>query len=341
MAKISIVASAALVSLAVLTGCSSDPAKLGGEPEALVGSVVDGPIKFATVCADSDGDGSCANEDSQCTSITDARGDFSLAGGTTNCSGEIIAYGGQDATTGKAFEGKLKAPAGSKSVTPLTTIIQEMVKADTTGATTPEAAQAKLKTTLGITEDVDLTNYNPYSAASKSSSATTAKKLIATQAKVAAIIKTVTAAAAASTSSTDKNAVMASVAAGIAKSIAAGTTSLTDIAKAASEDAGVSATISAAVAAKAVEVGTKAETAVNNETDITKIDAVAGSTLLAAEETASSIETAVANSTDIATTVTVVEPSTKLSEAEAAVAVSEQQAEDPDIIISGISAGTN
>ena len=57
----------------------------------------------------------------------------------------------------EAFSSVLKAPAGSSVVTPLTTIVQEIVE---TGETL-EAAQAAVKAALGITGDVDLISLDP------------------------------------------------------------------------------------------------------------------------------------------------------------------------------------
>jgi hypothetical protein len=57
----------------------------------------------------------------------------------------------------EAFTGILKAPAGSTVVTPLTTLVQQIVE---TGATA-EVAEAAVKTALGITGDVELTTLDP------------------------------------------------------------------------------------------------------------------------------------------------------------------------------------
>ena len=57
----------------------------------------------------------------------------------------------------EAFTSVLKAPAGSTMVTPLTTVVQEIVA---TGETL-EAAQTAVKTALGITGDVDVTALDP------------------------------------------------------------------------------------------------------------------------------------------------------------------------------------
>ena len=57
----------------------------------------------------------------------------------------------------EAFTSVLKAPAGSTMVTPLTTVVQEIVA---TGETL-EAAQTAVKTALGITGDVDITALDP------------------------------------------------------------------------------------------------------------------------------------------------------------------------------------
>ena len=81
----------------------------------LTGKVVDGYLKGATVFADANGDGIW--DPGEAKAITDDNGDFKL----TNARGSIVATGGIDLTSNLPFNGTLKAPAGSKVVTPLTT----------------------------------------------------------------------------------------------------------------------------------------------------------------------------------------------------------------------------
>ena len=72
-------------------------------PVVLTGKVIDGYVKNADVFADANGDGIWNAGEAKATS--NANGEFKL----TNAKGSIIASGGIDGLTGKAFEGVLKA----------------------------------------------------------------------------------------------------------------------------------------------------------------------------------------------------------------------------------------
>src|SRR5690606_38420526 len=69
----------------------------------------------------------------------------------TNATGaSLLAYGGVDTLTNSPFEGLvLRAPAGSTVITPLTTLIDEMMKQEQ-GLSAGEA-QARLAQALGLT----------------------------------------------------------------------------------------------------------------------------------------------------------------------------------------------
>ncbi|MGD9925897.1 MAG: Ig-like domain-containing protein, partial [Pseudorhodoplanes sp.] len=78
--------------------------------------VSDGYISGATVFVDANGNGELDGGESSTT--TDATGAFTLAG-----SGQLVAFGGTDISTGLPFAGKLLAPSGSIVITPLTTLL--------------------------------------------------------------------------------------------------------------------------------------------------------------------------------------------------------------------------
>ena len=91
-------------------------------PAPVVGKIVDGYIKGATVFADANGDGVWNEGESKTT--TDDKGNFTFTG----AKGAVISSGGTDISTGKEFKGILKAPEGSTVVTPLTTMQQAFVE---------------------------------------------------------------------------------------------------------------------------------------------------------------------------------------------------------------------
>jgi len=86
------------------------------------GKVIDGYIKNANVCLDLNNNNSC-DEDEPSTK-TDNNGNFEFE---IAQSGTILAYGGVDLSTRLPFEGVLKAPSDSKNITPLTTLLNELI----------------------------------------------------------------------------------------------------------------------------------------------------------------------------------------------------------------------
>jgi len=159
-----------LAAFLTLTGCTN-----GGLTNAISGTAFDGKISGATVCVDVNANESCdAGEDS---TTTDINGNFTLA---TAQKGDLLLVGGTDIGTGKAFTGSLKAPEGSAVVSPLTTMVAAMVD-DTTDAA---AAEALLKTALGIPATVALTSFDPFA----DSAAENAKEVLAVQAEIQTIV---------------------------------------------------------------------------------------------------------------------------------------------------------
>lgn len=120
------------------------------------GVVLDGYISGATVFRDANGNG--VFDDGETSTTTDQQGNFTLGG---DMSIPIVAVGGTDVSTGLIFEGTLKAPAGSTVVSPVTTLVQEIIEADDTGETSIESAIAIVNAALGLPEDTDLLNEDP------------------------------------------------------------------------------------------------------------------------------------------------------------------------------------
>lgn len=155
---------AALVGGAVASGGSSGTGGGtgggGGGDDATPttsGFVIDGYISGATVFRDENGNG--VLDDDEASVQTNDQGAFSGLGG--DLSAPIVSIGGTDISTGLAFEGTLKAPAGSTVISPVTTLVQEIVEADDTGATTVDEAIAQVNTALGLEDDTDLLNEDP------------------------------------------------------------------------------------------------------------------------------------------------------------------------------------
>ncbi|WP_420349549.1 right-handed parallel beta-helix repeat-containing protein [Pelagibius sp.] len=123
--------------------------------ETVAGQLVDGYIANATVFRDANGNGEL--DDGEVFGTTDINGNFSLTGG----SGPLVAFGGTDISTGLAFEGVLKAPEGSTVITPLTTLVQQLVE----GGSDASTAETQVKDALGIDQGFDLNNTDPVAAA--------------------------------------------------------------------------------------------------------------------------------------------------------------------------------
>ncbi len=127
------------------------------------GVVADGYVRGATVYIDVDGNGEVDPLIDFALGTTDANGNFFIPAGAPK--GSIIATGGVNVDTGAPNTVALKAPAGSTTINPLTTLVQAVVAASG-GTTTAEAAAATVATNLGITlhAGASLTSYDPISA---------------------------------------------------------------------------------------------------------------------------------------------------------------------------------
>ena len=142
---------------------------------------IDGYLVGATVIFDADGDG---NHDLVDTNQTDSTGKFELhftpeevtaydkdSDGTIGVDeGIFILSGGVDSSTGTAFKGALTALPGTEVITPLTTLIASLAQQGQDAAT----AESLVKTAFGISDDINLSTFDPLSAAADGNLSSTA-----------------------------------------------------------------------------------------------------------------------------------------------------------------------
>ena len=144
-----------LISHIPLTACALATALLvsacgGGDasaPPTVIGTsglAVDDYISGATVVCDTNGNG--VSDTGEATATTDSTGFFKFA---TVCASGLVSTGGTNIDTKLPFVGKLKAPAGSTLVTPLTTLIAEGMTQD------------QINTALGLPTDTNVTTLDP------------------------------------------------------------------------------------------------------------------------------------------------------------------------------------
>jgi len=153
------------------------------------GIVADGYIVGAQIYIDVDNDGEAEPSELVPGVVTDADGRFFLPANAP--SGTIIAVGGVNTDTGLPNVAPLKAPAGSKTVNPLTTLVQEV--ASKSGLSAADAA-TKVAGSLGLSFSTgqSLLNFDPLAAfANATTGSDEAKSALAVQqaaAKVATIV---------------------------------------------------------------------------------------------------------------------------------------------------------
>ena len=129
------------------------------ESITLDGVVSDGYIKGATIFADANGDGVWNPGEAKTT--TDHLGNFTLK----NAEGPLVATGGTDISTGIAYEGTFCAPEGSTVITPITTLIDQVMQSATNSETgeplTADEAMALIADALGLSSDIDFLAFDP------------------------------------------------------------------------------------------------------------------------------------------------------------------------------------
>jgi len=123
--------------------------------------VVDGPVEGAKVYLDLDKDG-VIDEGEPEVGSTDLSGfaDIKLSPEQTQYA--LLAKGGMDTETNKAFAGVLAAPAGSTVINPLTTLVAAIME----GGQSLSEAKASVVNALGLIGVSDLTSYDTFAQAS-------------------------------------------------------------------------------------------------------------------------------------------------------------------------------
>ena len=129
------------------------------------GTVIDGYLSGATVFIDVNGNGQLDTGEPSTT--TDAQGNYTLPGGVA---GTIIAFGGTDISTGLEFKGALKAPSGSTVVTPLTTLVTDLVAREGSVANA-EAAVFRAMGLASLDSGINLLTFDPVAAAQSTDAA--------------------------------------------------------------------------------------------------------------------------------------------------------------------------
>ena len=134
----------ALVVGLFLSGCGGGDGSPPPQPTATSGYAVDGYLRNSAVLCDADGNG--VPSVGEVTATTTSGGLFTFPQG---CTSGAVVTGGTNADTGLPFTGTLKAPAGAKAATPLTTLM-------VAGLT-----QDQLNAALGLPAGTDIANIDP------------------------------------------------------------------------------------------------------------------------------------------------------------------------------------
>jgi Ca2+-binding RTX toxin-like protein len=124
--------------------------------EGIEGLAIDGYISGATVFADANNN--LVLDDGEAFTTTNASGNYVLDSGGA----PIVLIGGTDLATGLAFQGIMRAPAGSTVVTPLTTLVAAVADALPPGST--DDPVALVLAALGLPTTLDVNNLDPIAA---------------------------------------------------------------------------------------------------------------------------------------------------------------------------------
>ena len=144
------------VTSAVTAAVVNSNGEIPNEPRAVSGVVLDGYVAGASIFLDRNGNGlPDANEDTGLR--TDATGNFS---GTVAGAGKLFAIGGTSVDTGLTNILILSNVQGAAVITPVTTLVQELIGSKGLGTT---QAQAKVALAFSV-GGADLLNFDPLSA---------------------------------------------------------------------------------------------------------------------------------------------------------------------------------
>ena len=131
-------------------------------------------ISGATIFLDANFNGQ--QDDTEPFAITNAKGKYELKipmerfdtnknGRIDTAEGQLISVGGFDIFTKQEMKAPLIAPAGYRMITPLTTLVSQMMKQnDSLQPLTPAQAQARVKQALGLPTTVNLATFDPIAA---------------------------------------------------------------------------------------------------------------------------------------------------------------------------------
>lgn len=254
------------------------------------GKLVDGYIAGATVFADANDNGIL--DTGEAFTTTAANGSFTLVGG----SGSLVSIGGTDVSTGVQFQGSLKAPAGSTVITPLTTLIVEIIAAAASQpvpvVVTAAEASSQIANAFGFgNAGIDLTTFDPVPTAVDGDATATAvlSAAIQVQSTVAQIAAV----------GGDSDAVFSSIASAVSAAAAEPTPTIVDLAASSTisdivSDAGVTGQAASVVANTVAAANTTIQDA-GNVTELAQAGQVAQG---AAAEQLEALAVAIANNED-------------------------------------------
>ncbi|MFC7455130.1 FecR domain-containing protein, partial [Insolitispirillum peregrinum] len=171
------------------SGGSTGSGSSGGDSSSISynGSVIDPHVSGATVFIDYDGDGILDSNEPH--TITASDGSYSLTD-SLGIGGQVVSVGGIDTVTGLSI-GTLTAPSGSSTVTPLTTLMQNLISSG--AASSASQAQSLVASALGLNlSSINLTNYDPVTRLS-GGSATQASLILSTGVMVQNVVAMITA----------------------------------------------------------------------------------------------------------------------------------------------------
>ncbi|MBR8829914.1 MAG: hypothetical protein N5P05_000544 [Chroococcopsis gigantea SAG 12.99] len=188
--------------------------------------VIDGPIAGAMVFFDANNNG--VKDLGEPSGLTDMNGYFVLPiadsfdtdgnGKIDPSEGRYVVTGGTDTITGKPFTSTLKALADSQFITPLTTLVNELV----TAGATPTAAENQVKAALGLPANLTLGTFDPIEAAQSGS--TDGQKVLSAQVAVQTLINLIASSIVAVASNADAGTVNNAISTVLVNHIAQGNT---------------------------------------------------------------------------------------------------------------------
>ncbi|MES2939032.1 MAG: cadherin domain-containing protein [Pseudomonadota bacterium] len=118
-------------------------------------TATDGYLNGASVFVDSNGNGRL--DGAEQVLETDEGGNVDVS--TAASGGSLVAFGGVDLLTGCDFEGVISAPMGATVITPLTTLIDALLRIDAVGSA--QAGSTLVEQAFGLPASLNLLNFDP------------------------------------------------------------------------------------------------------------------------------------------------------------------------------------